>query len=181
MSRLILVRHGQAAASWGEHPDPGLSDVGRAQAEAMATALAPLGPLPIIVSPLRRTRETAAALERAWANRATVDAAVGEVPAPFDENGSRHEWFGRLMSGTWSSAPECAIWRQGVIDRIAAIDTNSIVVSHFVAINVAVGHALGDERVLCFTPQNCSRTVLDVVEGGLTVVELGEQATAQLT
>ena len=25
---LIFVRHGEAAASWGEHPDPGLSENG---------------------------------------------------------------------------------------------------------------------------------------------------------
>ncbi|HEY3101908.1 MAG TPA: histidine phosphatase family protein, partial [Methylomirabilota bacterium] len=54
--RLYLVRHGKAAASFSEARDPGLDDAGAAQAEAMAERLAPLGPLPIITSPLRRTR-----------------------------------------------------------------------------------------------------------------------------
>ncbi len=30
--RLVLVRHGRAAAGWDTHPDPALDDVGRAQA-----------------------------------------------------------------------------------------------------------------------------------------------------
>ena len=54
VSRLILVRHGRAAGGWDDDLDPGLDDLGRAQAEAMADLVAPLGPLPILVSPLRR-------------------------------------------------------------------------------------------------------------------------------
>ena len=36
MTRLILVRHGRAAGGWDDDLDPGLDDLGRAQAEAMA-------------------------------------------------------------------------------------------------------------------------------------------------
>ncbi len=61
MSRLILVRHGRAAGGWDDDLDPGLDELGRAQAEAMADLVAPRGPLPILVSPMRRCRETAAA------------------------------------------------------------------------------------------------------------------------
>jgi broad specificity phosphatase PhoE len=53
-----------------------------------------------------------------------------------------------------------------------------VVVTHFVAINVAVGHASGDDRVVCFVPDNCSRTVLDADGDRLTVVELGEQVAS---
>ena len=51
MTRLVLVRHGHASGGWDDDPDPGLDDLGRAQAEAMADLVAPLGPLPILVSP----------------------------------------------------------------------------------------------------------------------------------
>ena len=61
---ITLVRHGKAAAGW-EDKDPPLDDTGRAQAEAMALAMGD-EPRPLFVSPLRRTRETAAALERLW-------------------------------------------------------------------------------------------------------------------
>jgi broad specificity phosphatase PhoE len=178
---VTLVRHGQASATWGDHPDPGLSDLGREQAAAVADALAPLGPLPILVSPLRRTRETAEPLEARWHTTATVDAAVGEIEAPGDALDGRENWLRSVMQGGWADAPDLAPWRSTVIDRLSAITTDTVVVTHFVAINVAVGHALGDDRVVCFMPQNCSRTVLDIDGDAFTVVELGVEATAQLT
>ena len=32
---IILIRHGEAASSWGDDPDPGLSNLGKSQAEAV--------------------------------------------------------------------------------------------------------------------------------------------------
>ena len=173
MTRLTLVRHGRAAAGWGEDPDPGLDKVGQAQAEGVADALASTGPLPIVVSPLRRTRETAAALERRWDTTATVDPAVGEIQSPSSDLTERDGWLRALMQGSWSDAPDLGGWRRGVIDALKHIPTDSVVVTHFVAINVAVGHATADDRVVCFVPDNCSRTTIDVDGDRFTVVELG--------
>jgi broad specificity phosphatase PhoE len=40
MARLYLVRHGKAAATWDDRiPDPGLNEIGRVQAETMASQL----------------------------------------------------------------------------------------------------------------------------------------------
>jgi broad specificity phosphatase PhoE len=178
LTRLILVRHGRAAAGWADDLDPGLDDTGRAQAAAMVGAIGDLGPMPIVVSPLRRTRETAAPLEGRWNTTAVVQPAVGEIASPSLDLSERDAWLRALMQGTWGSAPAVAGWRRGVLNALAAIDTDSVVVSHFVAINVAVGHALGDDRVVCFVPDNCSRTVLDVEGDRFTVVELGEQVGA---
>jgi broad specificity phosphatase PhoE len=177
MPRLILVRHGEAAAGWGADADPGLSDEGRRQAEAVAEELVPLGPLPIVVSPLRRTRETAAPLERRWATEAGVHEGVGEVRTP-DEVGleARATWLGGFMGGRWSTAaPGLQAWRSGVLDTLASLDRDTVVVTHFVAINVAVGAASGDDRVVSFAPANCSRTILEADGCGLRVVELGDQ------
>ena len=52
----------------------GLDDLGRAQAVQVAATLATKGPLPILVSPLRRCRETAAPLEALWGTAAVVEA-----------------------------------------------------------------------------------------------------------
>ena len=32
---LLLIRHGEASESWGDHPDPGLSENGKAQANSL--------------------------------------------------------------------------------------------------------------------------------------------------
>jgi probable phosphoglycerate mutase len=65
--RLVLARHGQTPANVAKTldtvlPGPGLTDLGRLQAEALGKELAadPLGPVVRIVhSPARRARETA--------------------------------------------------------------------------------------------------------------------------
>ncbi len=53
-------------------------------------------------------------------------------------------------------------------------------VSHYIAINVAVGHALGDARVTCFRPDYCSCTLLDVADGRLVLIELGAQGATRV-
>ena len=56
MAKIYMVRHGRAEDVLGESMDPGLDALGHSQAEAVAQKLASLGPLPILSSPLRRTR-----------------------------------------------------------------------------------------------------------------------------
>ncbi len=175
VAKLYLVRHGEAAASWGEDPDPGLSDLGRGQAARMAAAMAPLGPLAIMVSPLQRTRETAQPLEAAWNITGVVEPAVREVPSPTEDLSNRREWLREIMAGTWAQADAwLQPWRQGMIDTLLGVPVDSVIVSHFVAINVAVGAAQGDNRVTLFRPNNCSITVLESDGHDLTLVELGE-------
>jgi broad specificity phosphatase PhoE len=181
MTRLHLVRHGRAAAGWGSHLDPGLDDVGRTQAEAMAQALAPNGPLPLLVSPMRRTRETAAALERQWRIAARIEPRVGEIPSPVEDLAARAHWLSRVMPCGWAELdPSLQRWRDDVIFALAAISEDTVVVSHFVAINVAVGAALDDPRVTCFRPDYCSRTMLEVSDGKLILVERGSEAATEV-
>jgi broad specificity phosphatase PhoE len=176
MSRLVLVRHGHAAAGWDADPDPGLDDTGRGQAAEMAEGLAGIGPLPLVSSPLRRARETAAALEERWGVEAVVVPEVGEIPSPTDDLAERGAWLREVMRGTWSDVPtEFRSWRDRVLSALTAFDADAVIVTHFIAICAAVGSATGDDRVMTFVPDNCSCTVLEVVDGGLQVVELGHQ------
>ena len=177
MVRLYLVRHGKAAASFAEAHDPGLDETGRAQAEKLAERVAPLGPLPIVTSPLRRTRETAAPLEQRWRFTARIEPAVGEIPSPVNDPPTRGLWLRDVMAGRWSAQPnELREWRQGVADALLALERPTLVMTHFVAINVAVGIADGDDRVVGFAPDNCSITVLDVEDGRLRLVRRGAEA-----
>jgi broad specificity phosphatase PhoE len=181
MSRIYLVRHGRAAADWGSHLDPALDEVGRAQAAAMARDLASNGPLALVTSPLRRTRETAAALERRWQTRARIEPRVGEVPSPVEDLAARAEWLRGVMPGRWHELGEALQrWRAAVIEALCAIEEDTVVISHYIAINAAVGSALRDERVTCFRPDHCSRTVLDVVDGRLVLVALGAEAATRV-
>ena len=179
MPRLYLVRHGRPVALSTEADDAGLDPAGVAQAEAMAERLAPLGPLPIIVSPLRRTRETAEPLERRW-GAARVEPAVGEIPwcVPF---ATRAEWLREIVASRWNEIePELRAWRDSVIVSLLALPVSTVVISHFVAITAAVGAATASDRVISFSPDHCSVTVLDVQHGRLRLVERGAEAATRV-
>ncbi len=178
----MLVRHGRASGGWGDDLDPGLDELGARQAEAMADLVAPLGPLSILVSPMRRTRETAAPLERRWSSVALVDPTVSEIPSPPDlPLEQRTTWLHGAMEGTWADiGPTYVGWRDALVQRLCAIDVDTVVVSHFVAINAAIGSATGNDQVVIAVPDYCSRTVFDVVDGRLVLVERGFEATDTL-
>jgi len=105
---------------------------------------------------------------------------VGEIVSP-GGLADRSDWLRRAMQGTWSELDdERRSWRDGVVARLLALDTDTVVHSHFVAINAAVGAALGDDRVVCFTPDNCSITTLHSDGTTLSVVSLGGQAMTEV-
>ena len=178
MSRLYLVRHGQPLARYDQDHDPGLDGVGRAQAEAAAAELASLGPLPVVTSPLRRTRETAVPFERRWGVTASVDPRVGEIKSPTEDLAERSAWLAEIIRGQrrWSDLDvDRQRWRDDVVDALLALDADTVVVSHYIAINAAAGSATADDRVVSFRPDNCSCTILESDAHSLTLVELGRQ------
>ena len=174
----MLVRHGKAAAGWTDDLDPGLDEAGREQALAMADRLHLFGPLPLYSSPLRRCYETASALGDRWGVEPIVTPDVGEVESPTPDLAARGEWLRGFLRSTWAGQPDDLLaWRRRVIDFVLSLEgQDAVVVSHFVAINTAVGAATGDERILSFAPDYCSVTELKVEGGRLEVVELGGTA-----
>jgi broad specificity phosphatase PhoE len=116
VTRLILVRHATAAARWGEHLDPGLSDTGEAQARDMAERLHPLVARPVFTSPLRRCQETAAALAHRWGVTPIVEPDVGEIKSPGDQNiETRSTWLDIVLHQTWPELPaEQQAWRDAL-------------------------------------------------------------------
>jgi broad specificity phosphatase PhoE len=168
-----LVRHGQAAAAFHQALDPGLSDQGRRQAEAMADQLAPLGPLPVLVSPLRRTRETAAPLAQRWGVEAVVDERFAEIPSPTSDLAERAEWLQRLFGTAWHEWPADLLrWRAGIAEALLSIGDDTVVVTHYVPIISAVAAASGD-RDPEMEPGYCSVTTIDTGGGRLSLVEAG--------
>jgi broad specificity phosphatase PhoE len=173
VSHLVLVRHGRAAAGWGQDLDPGLDETGAAEAAAVADALALFGPLPIYCSPMKRCLETAAPLAHRWAVDVTVEPRVSEVKAPSAELAGRGKWLDRFLHDRWDGQPEELLaWRDDLVSALVDIAAggDAVVFTHFVGINAAMGVALGDARVMVCRPDNCSRTELSVVDGNLAVV-----------
>jgi broad specificity phosphatase PhoE len=181
MTRLCLVRHAQPTSDWDAGGDPGLDGVGRAQANAMAAALAAGEPRPIVTSPLQRTRETAAALADLWNTEAVVEPRVGEIPTPSDAEQSRSTWLRTTLRGCWSAlAEDLQHWREDVLATLRAFEHDAVVVTHFVAINAAVGAATEDDRVVVFAPGYVSVTQVEVDQAGIRVIQLGEESSTNV-
>jgi broad specificity phosphatase PhoE len=171
VSRLILVRHGDAAAGWGDDLDPGLSERGKTQAGEAADALKPLGPLPIMTSPLRRCRETAAPIADQWNVSPTVERDIGEIQASDHDLATRGPWLQSVLGSEWPQMPaEQQAWRDAVLARLLSLAEDVVVVTHFIAINVAIGAATFDARVVCHRVGNCSTTTFESDGSSLVLV-----------
>ena len=171
---IYLVRHGEAAASWGSHPDPGLSDNGRAQADTVAQILLNEPISHAISSPMARCQETGGVFASAAKLPLSIEPAVTEIPTPSDIT-DRVPWLRGLMSGQWADAPELVrTWRNGLISTLQSLPDQTVVFTHFVAVNAVVGSIEDTDNVTVFRPNYCSVTKLDNTSGALRLVERGQ-------
>lgn len=180
MTRLYLVRHGRAAAGWDTDPDPGLDRIGIDQAREVAERLAPLGPLEVVSSPLRRCRETSQYLADLWerAEVVAIEPRVAEIPSPLGiPMAERVDWLRQAMAGTWAELGDrYTAFRDEIAVAVREMSTDTVVFSHFVAINALIGVATGDDRLVIRSLDNCSVTVIDVDGDDLRLVEGGHEA-----
>jgi broad specificity phosphatase PhoE len=169
MPRLHLVRHGRAAAGWNVDPDPALDDLGQRQALEVADKLAVVGPLPVLSSPLRRCRETSGPLAARWGVDVAIEPRVAEIPSPTGHTlETRIGWLRAVMAGTWSQViasdgPRYANYRTELLAALASLPNDAVVFSHFIAINVVIGAATGDDRMVIASLDNCSVTTVTTV------------------
>jgi broad specificity phosphatase PhoE len=173
---ICLVRHAEPAGVYGEASNPGLSELGRQQADQAAVLLRELGAKRAVTSPMTRCRQTARAFEMLAETNARIEPAVSEIIAPADE-ADRRAWLTKVMAGSWSDAgPGLDGWRRACLAAVSACPGGTAVFSHFVAINAVVGLLGGDDRVLQFHPGHASITVLERRGGVLAVTRLGTEA-----
>ena len=179
-----LIRHAKPAAAWGgADDDPGLDETGKAQALAVAERLAALPggerPRAVVSSPLRRCRETAQPLADALGVAIVIDPSVGEIPTPARlAAADRPAWLRSAFSGGWARIQgdiDYEAWRRNVAVAVAG-RADTAIFSHFVAINAVVSTITGDDRVIAFRPDHTSVTILEVEDGVLTLVALGDEA-----
>lgn len=182
MTRVYMVRHGRAAAGWNVDPDPALDELGRSQALAVASQLSALGPLPVMSSPLLRCQQTAFPLATAWKQTVTIEPRVGEIPSPEGYSlETRVEWLREAMAGTWAEVAErsgshYALYRDSIVNAVSKLQEDTVIFSHFIAINAVIGSVTGDDRVMSVSLDNCSVTIFETNNSGeLSLVEIGGQ------
>ena len=91
--------------------------------------------------------------------------------------GERVDWLRQAMAGTWEQlGPRYTAFRDGVVETLRTATEDTVVASHFIAINAVIGAATGDDRLVIRSLDNCSITVLDVVNDTLHLIEGGHEA-----
>ena len=175
--KIYIVRHGEAAASWGESTDPGLSALGHQQATAAAARLLPIldHSCDLISSPLLRAQETATPLSEALALAVTIDPTFKEIPSPVPLT-QRQDWLRGFMTQSWPEQPaELSSWKESILQRLVALQKPTVIFSHFLVINTVVGAINNKQETLSFMPDNGSITILELEEGELQVVDYGKE------
>lgn len=177
MTLIYIVRHGRAAASFSDDMDPGLDELGTSQARQAAVLLEPRQPARLISSPLKRAQETALPLADQMNQQATIEDRVAEIPSFGMSPKERGPWLQGILQERWSNLSQhLQDWRNDLIQCLIGINEATVVFSHFVAINVAVGAATDDDSVVCFRPDNGSITVLETDGSRLKLLERGLEA-----
>jgi broad specificity phosphatase PhoE len=181
MATVRLVRHGRATGGWDADVDPGLDELGAAQAAALLDVLGPLGdamPLRLVTSPMRRCQETAAPLAVRWGVTPDVEPLVTEIPSPDGVAfGRRVPWLQRAMTGTWTAlGPRYVAYRDAVAGYVAGLRSDTVITSHFIAINAVIGACTGDDRLVIRRLDNTSVTVVESSTDGMVLVSGGREA-----
>lgn len=105
--------------------------------------------------------------------------AVAEIPSPEGvAMADRVAWLREVMVGEWSAlGPRYTAYRDAVVAAVRAMQVDTVVFSHFIAINAVIGAATGDDRMVIRSLDNCSVTVIEVApDGALRLVEGGHEA-----
>ncbi|WP_181781457.1 histidine phosphatase family protein [Pseudonocardia pini] len=192
---LLLIRHARphgARAAAGEQPDPDLSPVGIAQAEALAQALAAEPLEAIYTSTMVRARRTAVALGRLHRLTPCTDPDLVELTlgedryVPLDTRGSREgtqqEFVDRFAhrSRTAEGAATIGSFRErveGAVDRIRRAHPGQAVavVCHGGVINAVLTRILGIDELMTFHPDYTSISrVLISRTGARQVISVNE-------
>lgn len=181
---LLLVRHARPlrAESIDGPADPGLSPLGRRQADALAAWLAPEAIDAIYTSPLRRALETAAPLAIALG----VDPVPEPALAEYDADAMAYIPIEELKAAgdpRWMELPDDIAGFQGRVidgvDRLSAAHPSQriVLVCHGGVVNVVVAAVLGLGPRMVFLPAYTSITrVLVASSGQRSLATLNETA-----
>ena len=97
---LLLIRHGEASESWGDHPDPGLSENGEAQANSLIfkNELESLEDFQFISSPKSRAKLTAQPLVDKFQKHLNINSIYSEIPSSDIDKSDKKNWLRNIIN-----------------------------------------------------------------------------------
>jgi broad specificity phosphatase PhoE len=180
MVSIFLVRHGEAAAAWGEDPDPGLSKLGRKQALQVRDELEAYKDLDLYSSPLLRAQETAQPLSSVLRRSLVTDDRYREIPSPVDI-GDRRAWLAEFMKQDWAEQSDSMLeWREAAWQGLFELERPSAIFTHFMVINAICGKLTERSEIVCCVPDNGSIMHLQLDGNALSLVNVGRQQATKV-
>ena len=175
---LLLVRHGEAAESWGKHPDPGLSELGIKQSDSLVNnkMLGLLDSYSFVSSPKLRAKMTAEPLIKKLNKELIINDAYSEIPSNDIDNSQKKAWLTDLMNTEISDLPDSVVnWRDNIIKDSLNISQNTIIFTHFMVINALVSSYLKNNALMYFYPNYVSLTKITFENKELKSISLGDE------
>ena len=175
-THIILVRHGEAASSWSEHPDPGLSYNGITQAKNVSEEFTEeFFSYELLSSPKARAIETMKPIAQKQKRDFAINHRFIEIPSADIANENKQAWLKKTFEAPLDELPDAVkIWRNDLINWLQNFKGNAIVTTHFMVINVLVSYLTKQNTIASFHPGYTSRTEIWLENGSLVKLMLGD-------
>ena len=182
--KIFLIRHGEAAQSWDQSSDPGLSELGKEQALECFNTLnenEDLNQFNLISSPLKRAQETSLHFKKNLGKQLSLNEAFREIPSPGISLLERKNWLQEVFKTNINELEKPQqIWQSKILSTLKSFTEPTIIFSHFMVINIVVSTLKNDPRVVSFYPDNCSITEIENKEGKLNLISIGNELQTQV-
>ena len=158
VTNIWLVRHGEAAASFDQEIDPGLSLLGHEQAVTAAQQLSAIVPpdAQLLSSPKQRALQTGAPFVSLRDAVLQSDERFIELPSP-EGLAQRSEWLQQALAANWSALPTAVHdWQNGIASALQSLSTPTVIFTHFLVINSIAAAISREDAVVQCLPANGS-------------------------
>ena len=165
---IILIRHGEAAQSWGDHPDPDLSEDGFKQAKLLEehSELQNLHLYEFVSSPKARAKSTAIPLAKKFNKEIIINDVFSEIPSGNIDANEKKQWLTKTMKEDIGNlSKEVMEWRIKILSQVFGMRKDTIIFSHFMVINALVGELAKHRNLLHFYPDYTSLTKISLENG----------------
>ena len=175
-THIILVRHGEAASSWSEHPDPGLSADGIVQADKVSKTFGKhFLSYKLYSSPKSRAIETMKPIATEQEKEFIVQDIFSEIPSHDIQSEHKQAWLKNVFQLPSEELPDpVKAWRQVLIRWLESCSDNAIITTHFMVINALVSYLTKQNTIAYFHPSYASRTEIWLKGGSLIKLMLGD-------
>ena len=157
--QVIFIRHAEASNSWGNHPDPGLSDNGKNQSKELINhpELIKLDDYFFISSPKLRAIETAKPLAEKFEKEVFIENIFTEIPSPDVEPENKQEWLKGIIQMDKKDLPKKILnWKNNIFLNTKMLSQNTVIFTHFMVMNALLSELTSNANLLYFNPDYTS-------------------------